>query len=69
MVVLLTLFAALTSSFLLVQRWVSPAHSSLPSQVVQQRSINSGCIYYIGLGGGYMPLVYLVSPASPFISI
>ncbi|KAH8647283.1 major facilitator superfamily domain-containing protein [Xylariales sp. PMI_506] len=59
-VVLLVLFVILVSGFILVQRWVPEAHSSLPTQVLHQRSVVSGCIYYAGWGGGFMPLSYFL---------
>jgi hypothetical protein len=33
-------------------------------QIVRQRSIAAGCIYYLGFGGSFMPLTYLVSNVS-----
>lgn len=60
-VVLLASFAILIVMFFLIQRWVPAAHSSVPLHIVCQRSIVAGCIYYVGWGGGFMPLVYFVS--------
>jgi hypothetical protein len=56
--------AGMFFAFLWIQRYIAAPQSSLPRQIVRQRSIAAGCIYYLGFGGSFMPLTYLVSNVS-----
>ncbi|KAF2112853.1 major facilitator superfamily domain-containing protein [Lophiotrema nucula] len=60
MIVVYIFSAVLFAAFLSVQHWVPAVQSSLPSEIVRQRSIAAGCVYYMGWGGSFMPLVYFL---------
>lgn len=59
-IVLLVVAGALVATFAAIQHWVPAAYSSIPRKVYTQRTVISACLFYMGLGGSFMPLVYYV---------
>lgn len=59
-IALLVVTVVLIATFAAMQHWVPAAYASIPRKVYSQRSVIAACLFYTGLGGGFMPLVYYV---------
>lgn len=59
-IVLLVLTVAFIATFAAIQHWVPAVYASIPRKVYSQRTVIAACLFYTGLGGGFMPIVYYV---------